>query len=291
MKNENECSSGKTACACTYPAPIVLVGSYYYNAVPVSPSEAPTCQNCSERFTGPWKLGQAVGLDNPYICGQPKKNGTPCGWVITTSPCAVHLSPEELERERVRQEEQAQRDREAEQARQDRTLVRRQNLVLIFSVECRHCSAPAGELCRNPRGAKIRPIHQARRRLAGVHEPKEFVIEARDHSWPLQRVDEPPLDGSLRLLLDDPLEDRTAEASEWLQAEEEEEAQQKLHKAQRDLWLLSEPREQAVAAVPCRLCGAPAETPCAGKGKFGRKPHTERVDDAMELDEARTITP
>ncbi len=260
----------------------MLVGVHYYEAVPVTVEEAPTCQTCSVSYTGPWKLGRAVNLRNPHQCGQPKKDGTPCGWIITNSPCAVHLTPEDLERERKRQEEAAERARVAEHERQAQTEVRRANLITILSVTCPHCSVPAGELCQNPQGAIVRPLHQARRKLAGVLEPKEFVIEARNFYTP--KVEEPPLDGDVRALLGDPLKDRTTEASARFAVEEREAAEAKVQKAHRQLWLASACRDQTVAEVPCPLCGATACSPCVVEGKELKRPHPQRVDEAMARD-------
>lgn len=132
VTTETPCSGAGTSCACAHPQPVVTVGGYLYEAVPVEVEEAPSCQDCSAPFLGSWRIGQAVDFHNPYRCGQPKKNGEPCGWDITHEPCRVHLTPEDLQRERERQQAAAERKRVAEEERQGETADRRLNLIDIL---------------------------------------------------------------------------------------------------------------------------------------------------------------
>ncbi|MET9535743.1 hypothetical protein ABZY02_35200 [Streptomyces sp. NPDC006649] len=279
MEIEKTDGASGASCECSSPKLVVEVGGHHYHAVPVDPREAPACRCCSAPYTGPWKVGQAVNMNNPYRCGQPKKDGSPCGWIITTSPCAVHLTPEDLERERLHQEREEERASAAEVQRNENTEVRRRNIIAILSVTCPHCSVPAGELCRNPQGVLVRVFHRARRLLAGVSGPKDFVIEATSPYHMV--VTQPPLDADLRELLGDPLEDRTAEATVRFVAEVEEAAERKLQKARRELWLASAPRDQEVTAVACTVCGVPEGVACVREGKLVKRAHPERIDHAM----------
>ncbi|MFD4481595.1 hypothetical protein ACFWPU_36550 [Streptomyces sp. NPDC058471] len=259
---------------------MVVVAGHRYQAIPVDADEEPLCDGCSAPLQAPWRIGRALDLRNPHLCGQPKKSGEPCRWDITREPCRVHLSHEDQERERMRQEAEAERRKELEEQRQRQTEERRLGLISILSVACPHCLAPAAALCRSRRGSVTRPLHRARRQLAGVPGPKEFVIEAT--SFHRLRVPEPPLDGDLRALLDDPLLDRTAQTEQRFAAEQHEAAQRKMDEAQRDLWLAADSREDVVRAQPCPACDAAPGAACQQFGKpFRRRWHAERIDAAM----------
>ncbi len=159
-------------------------------------------------------------------------------------------------------QEQAEQSRLAEEQRQEATVERRSRLVSVFSVECPHCSAPAGEICRTPVKKPQRTIHQDRQKLAGVHMP-EFRIEATN---PYTRnVPQPALDSDLRGLLGDPLKDRTQEATKRFDLEQQHAAELRLQRARRDLWIASGGARQAVEAFPCEHCAAEAGSPCIGQ--------------------------
>ncbi|EPH46634.1 hypothetical protein STRAU_0298 [Streptomyces aurantiacus JA 4570] len=184
-----------------------------------------------------------------------------------------------MQREHERQQVAEERKRVAEEERQRETGDRRLNLIGILSVACPHCMVPAAALCQSPQGLVVRPLHRARRQLAGVHWPKEFVVEA-TNIYTL-RVAQPPLDADPREILGDPLEDRTPQAEQRYALEQQEEARRKLHEAQRSLWLASSPREDAISAQPCPVCHVRPQTACVHDGKRRKRPHVERVDAAM----------
>ncbi|MBK3584779.1 hypothetical protein JHN49_13990 [Streptomyces sp. MBT57] len=191
----------------------------------------------------------------------------------------TELTPEDAERQRLHAEEQAEQARTAEQQRQEETVQRRSRLISIFSVECPHCSSSAGEICRSPAKKPQRTIHQARQKLAGVQTP-EFRIEA---TSPYKRnVPEPALDSDLRVLLGDPLEDRTQEASARFELEQQHAAELRLHKARHGLWLATGGAAQAIEELPCERCGAEAGSHCNGPCGVPKHPHKERVRAAYE---------
>lgn len=267
---------------------MVEVDGFLYEAVPVTTDHMPRCAHCAAPYQGSWRFGQAVHLDDPRLCGQPKKNGLPCQWDITREPCRAHLSPQEREHQRAREAAEAERRKEEEQRRQRANAERRENLIEILSVACPHCDSAAAALCRRPKGVPVRPLHQARRALAGILWPKEFVLE--EYSFPSGRkAPDPPLDGDPREILDHPLPDKTAQAEPRYAREQQEAAEGKLRRARRELWLASAPRKDAVSAQMCPACGAAPHTPCTphGRGR-GWQPHTERVDAAMKADTTDT---
>ncbi|MGI5405201.1 zinc finger domain-containing protein [Streptomyces chartreusis] len=266
---------------CSRPLLVVTVdGGFQYEAVPVAVQESPSCSGCSGVYHGSWRLGQAVGLDSPYLCGQPKKNGHPCRWNTVRDPCPVHPTPQALKRQQEQQQAEEERRRQAELDRQQDTEVRRRNLIAILSVVCPHCHVPAASLCRSPKGSTVRGLHSARRQLAGVGHPREYVVEAR--SIYTHRVEEPPLDADPRTVLGDPLHDRTGAATRRRNAELHEAARQEMAAARRKLWLAGDDRTREVMAQPCPDCGAKAASPCTNAAGMRRKDyHAERVDAAM----------
>lgn len=269
------------SCACSRPLLVVTVdGGFAYEAVPVAVEESPSCSGCSGTYHGPWRLGRAVGLDQPYLCGQPKKNGHPCRWNTLQEPCRAHPTPEALKRQQEQQEAEQRRRREAEAGRQRATAERRRNLIAILSVVCPHCHVPAASLCRSPKGATVRGLHRARRDLAGVSHPRDYVVEA--SNLYTQRVDEPPLDADPRTVLDDPLHDRTETATQRRNAELHEAAQEETAAARRKLWLTAEDRTAAIMTQQCAACGAEAALACGDvAGKRRRHFHPLRIDAAM----------
>ncbi|WP_455755037.1 zinc finger domain-containing protein [Streptomyces lydicus] len=198
------------------------------------------------------------------------------------------MSPQEREQQRAREAAEAERRKEEEQRRQRANAERRENLIEILSVACPHCDAAAAALCRSPKGVPVRPLHQARRALAGILRPKEFVLE--DYSLHSGRkAPDPPLDGDPREILDHRLPDKTAQAEPRYAREQQQAAERKLRRARRELWLASAPRKDAVSAQRCPACGAAPHTPCTAHGR-GRswQPHTERVGAAMKADTTDT---
>ncbi|WP_245236019.1 zinc finger domain-containing protein [Streptomyces durhamensis] len=257
------------------------MSGYRFVAVPVKPDATPHCAGCGEPFLGSWRLEQAVGLNNPYICGQPKKDGSPCGWNTTQEVCPYHPTPDALQREHERKQAEQERRRQAEEERQQESELRRLDLIQILSVRCPHCSASAAALCCGPKGGVVRTLHKARRQLAGVSGPKSFVIEATNQYT--RTVDEPPLDADLRSLLSDPLKDRTKEASARYYLEEQGAAERKVAAAQRALWLAGGDRADLVRAQPCPTCHAGPPTACDQRGWRHGQFHTERIDAAMTM--------
>ncbi|MFZ3562771.1 MULTISPECIES: zinc finger domain-containing protein [unclassified Streptomyces] len=258
----------------------VTVSGYRYEVVPVETGSVPQCTGCGAAPTGPWRIGRALDLTDPDRCGQPKKDGSPCGWIITREPCRVHRSPEELRyEEERRQAEEARRVKAEEQRRAD-TAARRENLIEMLSVTCPHCSAPAATLCRMPKGHSTRALHRARRQLAGVDGPKDYVVEAT--SWFTPRVAEPPLNDDPRTVLNHPLQDRTEQARERYATEQRAAAQHKMDEAHRTMWMAEAGNEDRVRARTCPRCGATAQERCVQPGRPHRKFHPERVDDAMQ---------
>ncbi|MFI9781737.1 hypothetical protein ACIHCV_45400 [Streptomyces sp. NPDC051956] len=225
-----------------------------------------------------------MDLNRPDLCGQPKtKTGEPCGWVITNEPCPIHLTPEEQRRQDERREAEEARRRKAEEDRQIKTGERREGLIAILSVACPHytCTAPAGSLCRKPNGRPTRPIHLARRQLAGVDGLKEYVVEATNFFT--TNVPAPSLDDSPRTVLEDPLEDRTAAARERYAAEQRAAAQHKLDQARRAGWIADAANESRVGSLPCPRCEVAAQERCEKSGGWPRGGfHAERIDTAMD---------
>ncbi|MFF8595227.1 hypothetical protein ACF061_28050 [Streptomyces sp. NPDC015220] len=251
----------------------------------MAPDAAPQCDGCGEPYMGSWRLGQAVGLNNPHVCGLPKRNGFPCGWNTASEPCPYHPTPEALQREQEHQEAEQERRRQAEEQRRDATERLRMNLIKILSVRCPHCSAPAASLCNTPRGLATRTLHKARRSLAAVSEPRSFVLEATNFYTPT--VPEPPLDADLRSLLNDPLEDCTEEATQRYDREQQEAAAQKMAAAQRTVWLACEDRTALITAQPCSVCGAEPSDECDQHGWPRGQFHTVRIDAAMTAAQER----
>ncbi|MGW0949240.1 zinc finger domain-containing protein [Streptomyces sp. NPDC002623] len=271
------------ACACARPQLVVTVnGAFPYQAVPVTADEAPSCSSCSGAYHGSWRLGQAVGLHDPHLRGQPKKNGEPCRWDTLREPCRVHPTPEALKRQEEHRLAEQERKRQADLERQRDTEERRRNLIEILSVVCPHCSASAATLCSTPKGLTTRSLHRARRQLAGVPGPRDYVIEASDFCT--QRVDEPPLDADPRAVLGDPLHDQTEAATQRRNAEEREAAGREMAAARRKLWLSTADRTAEITARPCPTCGAEAAEPCRDAiGKRRKIFHIERADAAMPV--------
>ncbi|MGW1785552.1 zinc finger domain-containing protein [Streptomyces sp. NPDC002143] len=201
-------------------------------------------------------------------------------------PGSVPCSPEPTgagatARQGSRRGRAAQRGRTAAAAGQRQ---RRENLIEILSVACPHCGAATAALCSSPKGVPVRALHQARRALAGVFLPKEFVLEEYSfHSG--GKAPHPPLDGNPREILGHVLPDKTAQAEPRHAQEQQEAAERKLLRARRELWLASAPRKDAVSAQTCPACGTTPHTPCipSGRGR-SQQPHAERVDAAMEAD-------
>lgn len=220
-----------------------------------------------------------MGWRNPHLCGQPKKDGSPCGWVVTESPCPFHLTPEEEAAARRREEEAAEKRRV--RLAEDRA-AHRAGLVRILSVTCPHCGVRAATLCRNPQGRPQRGLHKARRRLADCDFPKDFALESYVHGRP--PAVPPPLDSDPRAVLDDPLVDRTDEMSRAYQERQRAEAAHRLRAAQRTAWLAAAPRDEAVEAVSCPECSAARGSPCTGWARRFSRAHTGRVDVAMAAD-------
>ncbi|MFD3728787.1 hypothetical protein [Streptomyces sp. NPDC058671] len=221
-------------------------------------------------------MGRAVEWHNTDLCGHPKKDGTPCGWVVAESRCPFHLTPEEKEAERLRKEEEAERERV--RVAEDRA-ERRRGLIDILSVSCPHCEAPAAELCMNPTGKLQRGFHKARRQLADCDWPKEYELQSYAYDRPKEVP--PPLDGDLRKVLDDPLTDRTAEMNAAYVKRKEADSERKLQELRRAAWLAAEPRDETVAAVSCPQCAAVPQAPCTGSVRKYRQVHLQRVDVAM----------
>ena len=73
-------------------------------------------------------------------------------------------------------------------------------------------------MCRDPKGTRQRAIHKRRRSLAGADYPKELILQERMWSHE-SRPEPPPLDGDLREILNDPLQDRTPSALARYEAE------------------------------------------------------------------------
>ncbi|MEU9246945.1 hypothetical protein [Streptomyces sp. NPDC048385] len=267
------------ACVCAKPQPTVTVSGFRFTVVPVKADDTPQCTGCGELFLGPWRLGQAVGLSNPYVCGLPKRDGSPCGWNTSQEPCPYHPTPEALQREEERKQAEQERRLQAEKKRRQASERLRQNVVQILSVRCPHCSAPSASLCTAPKGGVVRTLHLARRKLAGVSGPASFVLEATDLYTPA--VDEPPLDADLRALLNDPLEDCTEEATRRYYCEEQEAAERKMAAAQRAMWLAGGNREDLIRQQPCPACDAEPPAVCDQRGWPRGQFHTERIDAAM----------
>ncbi|MGW8685492.1 zinc finger domain-containing protein [Streptomyces sp. NPDC055817] len=176
-------------------------------------------------------------------------------------------------------EAEAERERQAEKRRQQEAVQRRLDLIRILTVACPHCSAPAAALCRSARGVG-RLLHRARRQLAGVDGPKEFVLEATSYR---SGASQPSVHADLREVLGDPLVDRTAEAQPRYAAGLEAEAQRKVHDAKRALWLAEGSREEIILAQACSDCGAEPGAACSRAGRgWGTRAHAERIDAAME---------
>ncbi|MFF6794322.1 hypothetical protein ACFY9C_35230 [Streptomyces filamentosus] len=249
---------------------------YLYAAIPINPDSFPKCTCCGSAFAKPWKMGRAVEWRNPDLCGHPKKNGAPCGWVVTDSPCPYHLTPEQKKAEQDRKEEEERRERE--RIAKDRA-ERREELIEILSVSCPHCSTPTAKLCVDPKGKFQRAFHKARRQLADCDWVKEYELQS--YMYGRLKEDPPPLNGDPREVLDDPLTDRTAQMTAAYLKRRQEEAERKLQELRRAAWLAAEPRDEAVAAVACPQCEAVPQTQCRGGIRKFKRAHSQRVDAAM----------
>jgi hypothetical protein len=226
------------SCGCKKPRAHVVIDGHPYTVVPVDPDDAPTCQGCSKTYLGPWRAGQAL-TSNPDLCGHPRKSGGPCGWRILDEPCPYHLTPQQKEEARIAAQERKAREAAAAEQRRVEANLRaeqnRQQLVLVFSVACPHCSAPAGTVCTTPKGNRQRDIHLRRRHLAGVRRPKQLLLYERS-VWLTDPTPEPPaLDGDLRALLGDPLHDRTAQAMVRYEADLAEREAERARRAEADI--------------------------------------------------------
>jgi hypothetical protein len=115
-----------------------------------------------------------------------------------------------------------------------------------------------------------------------VDGPNTFVIEATNNYTPT--VPEPPLDADPRKLLNEPLEDRTQEATLRYQREQQQEAEKKMAKARRGVWLAAEDRRHLIAAQPCPTCHAELAEPCDRLGRFRNRFHDARIDAAMDAE-------
>ncbi|MGW0885304.1 zinc finger domain-containing protein [Streptomyces sp. NPDC002671] len=237
------------------------------------------CTRCSAPIHGSWRLGRTLDLTNPNLCGQPRKDGEPCRWDTSREPCRAHPSPEALKRRQAEEQAAQERRKRAEEERRHETERRRRNIIMILSVRCPHCTAPAGRLCQSPKGDTVRSLHQARRKLAGVDGPKAFAIEAANFYTPT--VPEPPLDGDLRELLGDPLEDHTEQATRRYLAEQQHTAARKMLAARREMWLAEADRTAEITAQPCPTCNAEQSTPCERTARWHNPFHEARVDIAM----------
>lgn len=274
VKTEKASEDGACGCA----RPMVTVDGYRFEVVPVKP-DATCCTRCAAPLHGSWRLGRALDLTNPNQCGQPRKDGEPCRWDTSREPCRAHPSPEALKRQQAEEQAAQERRERAEAERRDETAKRRRNIITILSVRCPHCSAPAGFLCKSPKGDSVRNLHQARRKLAGVDSPKAFVIEATSFYTPA--VPEPPLDCNPRKLLGNPLEDRTEQATRRYLAEQQHTAERKMLAARRDVWLAQADRTAEITGHPCPTCDAAPSTPCRRTVPWRSPFHDARVDIAM----------
>ncbi|MEU9298507.1 hypothetical protein [Streptomyces sp. NPDC048266] len=268
--------TGRLECACVTPKLVIEVDGYLYAAIPMTPNSFPTCTCCGSAFTKPWKMGRTVEWRNPDLCGHPKKDGSPCGWVVTDSPCPYHLTPEEKKAEQDRKEERERQERE--RIVKDRA-ERREELIEILSVSCPHCSAQSAELCADPKGKTQRAFHKARRQLADCNWVKEYTLQS--YTYGRLEEDPPSLNGDPREMLDDPLTDRTAQMTAAHLKRRRKEAERKLQELLRAAWLAAEPRDEAVAAVACAQCGAAPQTQCGGGLRKFKRAHSQRVDAAM----------
>lgn len=267
------------SCACASPKLVVTVEGIQYAAIPLTLDGLPSCLTCSCSYGGAWQVGRPTAWWNPDFCGLPKKNGQPCRWRLSESPCEHHRTPAQQEEQTLREKRAEQQAREAEERRQAEDTQRRLDLIAILSVSCSHCGAPTASLCRNPRGIPVRPLHAIRRRLAGVPQgPKEFALYG---NYYRPDAGEPAMDASLREVLDDPLEDRTKEASDRYGKEQEAAAQARAHTAKRQWWLNVEPRREVILEVDCTQCDAAMGEPCRNGSKELWRLHTERADLAM----------
>uniref|UniRef100_UPI002F91AEF0 zinc finger domain-containing protein n=1 Tax=Streptomyces virginiae TaxID=1961 RepID=UPI002F91AEF0 len=205
----------------------------------------------------------------------PKKDGSPCGWFTREESCPFHRTTEEQEAERARRETQQEQHRL--RVAEDRES-HRLGLIGILTVACPHCGVPAAELCRAPKGTRQRTLHQARRKLSGWKEPGSFVLQSYSYRKPGY---EPPLDADLAAVLNDPLEDRTADASVRFEREQREADERRVLEARRKLWLVSGHREEQISMAVCSRCGANPGEECQSGGRLMLRSHSERLDAAM----------
>ncbi|MGW0665369.1 zinc finger domain-containing protein [Streptodolium elevatio] len=104
-------------------------------------------------------------VDDQDLCGQPKKNGTPCGWRVTISTCPHHRTP-------VREAAAETKRREAA-ARLHATQVQ-----TVHRRACPTCDSGPDERCVTANGT-TRRFHSARITAAGLAADRATVQRLR----------------------------------------------------------------------------------------------------------------